>query len=78
MPPERERSAPLVRSLNSRIPVVTVFCNRTSRVVRPVWIDFSGSPQAFDDLQPGTGRKMTTFVGKVSFLAERCRSRVFI
>ncbi|CAG06777.1 unnamed protein product, partial [Tetraodon nigroviridis] len=63
MPQEREQSLPLVRSLNSRIPVVAVFCNRTPRVVRPVWIDFFGNPQAYDDLQPGTGRKMTTFVG---------------
>lgn len=68
MPQEGEQSLPLVRSLNSRIPVVAVFCNRTPRVVRPVWIDFFGNPQAYDDLQPGTGRKMTTFVGKVAFL----------
>lgn len=68
MPQEGEQSLPLVRSLNSRIPVVAVFCNRTPRVVRPVWIDFFGNPQAYDDLQPGTGRKMTTFVGNVAFL----------
>lgn len=68
MPPEGEQSLPLVRSLNSQIPVVAVFCNRTSRVVRPVWIDFFGNPQAYGDLQPGTGRKMTTFVGNVALL----------
>lgn len=68
MPQEGEQSLPLVRSLNSVIPVVVVFCNRTPRVVRPVWVDFFGNPQAYDDLQPGTGRKMTTFVGKVAFV----------
>lgn len=68
MSQEGEQSLPLVRSLNSRIPVVAVFCNRTPRVVRPVWIDFFGKLQAYDDLQPGTGRQMTTFVGKVVFL----------
>lgn len=67
MPQEGEQSLNLVRSLNSRIRINAVFCNRSPRVVRPLWIDFLGKPQAFDDLQPGTGRKMTTFVGKVAF-----------
>ncbi|CAL1608970.1 unnamed protein product [Knipowitschia caucasica] len=61
MPQEGE--LPLVRSLNSRIPVTAVFCNFTSRVVRPLWIDFHGEPQPYNDLQPGTGRKISTFVG---------------
>ncbi|XP_068171795.1 von Hippel-Lindau disease tumor suppressor [Antennarius striatus] len=63
MPQEGEQVLPLVRSLNSRIPISAVFCNRSPRVIRPLWIDFLGEPRAFDDLQPGTGRKMTTFVG---------------
>lgn len=63
MPQEGEQSLPLVRSLNSRIPVKVVFCNRTPRVLRPLWIDFRGEPQAFDDLQPGTGRLIYTFIG---------------
>lgn len=67
MPQEGEQSLPPVRSLNSRIPINAVFCNRSPRVVRPLWIDFFGKPQEFDDIQPGTGRKMTTFVGKVAF-----------
>lgn len=67
MPQEREPSLNLVRSLDNRIRINAVFCNRSPRVVRPLWIDFLGKPQAFDDLQPGTGRKMTTFVGKVAF-----------
>ncbi|XP_068598848.1 von Hippel-Lindau disease tumor suppressor-like [Brachionichthys hirsutus] len=63
MPAEGEQNLPLVRSLNSRTTINAVFCNRTLRVLRPLWIDFLGEPRAFDDLQPGTGRKMTTFVG---------------
>lgn len=63
MPQEGEESAPLVRSLNTRIPVNPVFCNRCTRVVRPLWIDFRGVPRAYPDLQPGTGRRMNTYVG---------------
>lgn len=63
MPQEEEQSLPLVRSLNTRIVVNPVFCNRSPRVVRPLWIDFRGAPRAYPDLQPGTGRKMTTYVG---------------
>ncbi|XP_045885336.1 von Hippel-Lindau disease tumor suppressor [Micropterus dolomieu] len=63
MPQEGEQSLPLVRSLNSLIPINAVFCNLTPRVVRPLWIDYQGKPQAYNDLQPGTGRKMNTFVG---------------
>uniref|UniRef100_A0A3Q0T5N7 von Hippel-Lindau disease tumor suppressor n=1 Tax=Amphilophus citrinellus TaxID=61819 RepID=A0A3Q0T5N7_AMPCI len=63
MPQEGEESLPLVRSLNSRIPVKVVFCNRSPRVVRPLWIDYRGEPQPYDDIQPGTGRRMNTFVG---------------
>ncbi|XP_042367517.1 von Hippel-Lindau disease tumor suppressor [Plectropomus leopardus] len=63
MPQEGEQSLPLVRSLNSRIPVKVVFCNLSPRVVRPLWIDYRGQPQAYVDLQPGTGRNMDTFVG---------------
>ncbi|XP_076613315.1 von Hippel-Lindau disease tumor suppressor [Chaetodon auriga] len=63
MPQEGEQILPLVRSLNSRIPIKTVFCNRSPRVVRPLWIDFFGEPQAYCDIQPGTGREMNTFIG---------------
>uniref|UniRef100_A0A8C6UHY9 von Hippel-Lindau disease tumor suppressor n=1 Tax=Neogobius melanostomus TaxID=47308 RepID=A0A8C6UHY9_9GOBI len=64
MPQDGEQqSLPLVRSLNSRIPVDVVFCNRTPRVVRPMWVDFNGEPRPYPDLQPGKGRKMCTFVG---------------
>ncbi|XP_060898543.1 von Hippel-Lindau disease tumor suppressor [Labrus mixtus] len=63
MPQEGEQSLPLVRSLNSRIPIKAVFCNRTAGVVRPLWINFRGEPQAYPDIQPGTGREMNTFIG---------------
>lgn len=63
MPQEGESSLPLVRSLNTRIPVNAVFCNRSPRVVRPIWIDFRGEPQPHGAIQPGAGRKMVTYVG---------------
>lgn len=63
MPQEGERTLPLVRSLNSRIPISAVFLNRSPRVVRLLWIDFLGEPHSYGDLQPGVGRKMTTYVG---------------
>lgn len=63
MPQEGEQSLPLVRSLNSGMPINAVFCNHCPRLVRPLWIDFRGAPRAYEDLQPGTGRKMTTYVG---------------
>lgn len=63
MPQDGDQSLPLVRSLNTRIPVSVMFCNRTPRMVRPLWVDFNGEPQPYNVLQPGTGRKMCTFIG---------------
>lgn len=63
MPQEGEQPFPLVRSLSSQIPVSVVFRNISPRVVRPLWIDYRGDPKPYDDLQPGTGRKVATFVG---------------
>lgn len=63
MPQEREQSLPLVRSLNSRIPIKAKFCNRSPRVVQPLWIDFRGEPRDYGQLQPGTGREINTFIG---------------
>uniref|UniRef100_UPI0037E76C4A von Hippel-Lindau disease tumor suppressor n=1 Tax=Semicossyphus pulcher TaxID=241346 RepID=UPI0037E76C4A len=63
MPQEEEPSLPLVRSMNSLIPVKAVLCNRSPRVVRPLWIDYRGEPQAYKDLQPGSGREINTFIG---------------
>ncbi|XP_077430353.1 von Hippel-Lindau disease tumor suppressor [Vanacampus margaritifer] len=61
----QDGAAPLppIRSQNTRIPMNFIFCNRTPRVVRPLWIDFRGEPQPFDDLQPMTGRIINTYVG---------------
>ncbi|MGH0158775.1 UNVERIFIED_CONTAM: hypothetical protein FKN15_045150 [Acipenser sinensis] len=52
-----------VRSINSRISSNVIFCNRSPRVVRPVWINFIGQPHRYQDLLPGSGRRMTTYVG---------------
>lgn len=63
MPQDEDQPLPMVRSLDSSTPVTVVFCNRTARVVRPLWLDFAGQPRKYDDLKPGTGRKMCTFAG---------------
>ncbi|KAL2091096.1 hypothetical protein ACEWY4_013359 [Coilia grayii] len=63
MPQEAEQSLPLVRSLPNGIPCHVVFCNRSPRVVLPVWINFRGEPQPFGPIQPWTGQRMTTYVG---------------
>ncbi|XP_008408120.1 von Hippel-Lindau disease tumor suppressor [Poecilia reticulata] len=63
MPQEGEESLPPVRSLSGDIPVNVVFCNRTSRVVRPLWINYEGKPTRYADMQPFSGRRMTTYVG---------------
>lgn len=62
MPEDGEHSQPL-RSLNSQTEVNVVFCNRTPRLVRPLWIDYSGEPRPYKEIRPGTGRKTCTFVG---------------
>lgn len=61
--PEGQQALPLVRSLISRTPACVVFCNCSPRVVKPLWINFSGEPQPYADIQPYTGRRMTTYVG---------------
>lgn len=63
MPQEGQQALPLVRSLVSRTPACVVFCNCSPRVVKPVWINFRGEPQPYADIQPYTGRRMTTYVG---------------
>ncbi|XP_066554258.1 von Hippel-Lindau disease tumor suppressor [Amia ocellicauda] len=63
MPQEApEGPLPLLRSLSSDTPANVIFCNRSPCVVRPIWINFKGRPQPYDSLQPGTGRRMKTFV----------------
>ncbi|XP_026205889.1 von Hippel-Lindau disease tumor suppressor [Anabas testudineus] len=63
MTQEGDQSLPPVRSLNSRIPIRVVFHNLSSRVVRPLWINYRGEPHPYNDVQPGTGLNMKTFVG---------------
>ncbi|XP_048055398.1 von Hippel-Lindau disease tumor suppressor [Megalobrama amblycephala] len=60
---EGQQPLPLVRSLVSRTPSYVLFCNCSPRVVKPVWINFLGEPQPYVDIQPYTGRRMTTYVG---------------
>ncbi|XP_065326936.1 von Hippel-Lindau disease tumor suppressor-like isoform X1 [Pelmatolapia mariae] len=62
MPQEGEESLPLVRSLNGQIPVQVMFYNRSPRVVRPLWINYQGEPHPYEDIQPGTGLRMNTYV----------------
>ena len=55
---------PLLRSLDTRILIIAVFMNHSPRVVRPIWIDFDGRPKPYNVIEPGTGRKMNTYVGE--------------
>lgn len=54
---------PYVRSVDTRIPSHAVFCNRSPRTARLLWINFSGQPQSYADLRPGMGKRMNTYVG---------------
>ncbi|XP_037108260.1 von Hippel-Lindau disease tumor suppressor [Syngnathus acus] len=63
MSQDGDASLPPFRSLHSRVPMSLVFCNRSPRVVQPLWIDFRGEPRPYNDLQPRTGRIMNTYVG---------------
>ncbi|KAI1890891.1 hypothetical protein AGOR_G00158270 [Albula goreensis] len=62
-PDQAGEFVPLVRSLVSNTPSHVIFFNRSPRKVRPVWINFKGKPQPYDTLQPGTRKKMHTYVG---------------
>ncbi|KAK0148673.1 von Hippel-Lindau disease tumor suppressor [Merluccius polli] len=59
-----EAVLPLLRSLDTRILIIAVFMNHSPRVVRPIWIDFAGRPKPYNVIEPGTGRKMNTYVGE--------------
>ncbi|KYO24900.1 von Hippel-Lindau disease tumor suppressor isoform X1 [Alligator mississippiensis] len=52
-----------LRSPNSREPAQVIFRNWSPRLVLPVWLDFEGRPQSYPVLQPGTGRRMHSYVG---------------
>ncbi|XP_028907241.1 von Hippel-Lindau disease tumor suppressor isoform X2 [Ornithorhynchus anatinus] len=71
-------SSPL-RSVNSREPAQVIFCNRTTRVVRPIWINFNGEPQFYPVLQPGTGRRMHSYQGHLwMFRDEETNDRLLV
>nr|XP_033781721.1 von Hippel-Lindau disease tumor suppressor [Geotrypetes seraphini] len=52
-----------LRSADSHHQLSAVFCNRTQRSVRPVWVDYEGEPQPYPPLRPGTSQGMTTYRG---------------
>lgn len=63
----RKMAAPAPRralcSINSREPAQVIFCNRSPRVVRPLWLNFEGEPLPYPTLPPGTGRRIHSFRG---------------
>nr|NP_001128850.1 uncharacterized protein LOC100189769 [Pongo abelii]CAH92126.1 hypothetical protein [Pongo abelii] len=67
---EAGRPRPVLRSVNSREPSQVIFCNRSPRVVLPVWLNFDGEPQPYPTLPPGTGRRIHGY--RVYTLKERC------
>lgn len=52
-----------LRSVNTRVPCQVIFCNRSPRLVSPIWLDFDGKPRPYPNLQPGTGRRMHSYLG---------------
>lgn len=63
---EAGRSRPVLRSVNSREPSQVIFCNRSPRVVLPVWLNFDGEPQPYPTLPPGTGRRIHSYRGRLA------------
>ncbi|KAM4721601.1 von Hippel-Lindau disease tumor suppressor [Rhinophrynus dorsalis] len=63
-------SAPQLRSFNSRQPAHAIFCNRSSRIVQPIWVNFQGEPQPYPTIPPGTGRRMITYLGHIWLFRE--------
>lgn len=60
---EAGRPRPVLRSVNSREPSQVIFCNRSPRVVLPLWLNFDGEPQPYPTLPPGTGRRIHSYRG---------------
>ncbi|EGW06213.1 Von Hippel-Lindau disease tumor suppressor [Cricetulus griseus] len=69
---EAERPRPVLRSVNSREPSQVIFCNRSPRVVLPLWLNFDGEPQPYPTLPPGTGRRIHSYRGTSRALGRRC------
>ncbi|XP_040262765.1 von Hippel-Lindau disease tumor suppressor [Bufo gargarizans] len=61
---------PRLESIKSRVLVAVVFCNRSSRTVQPIWVNFQGEPQPYPALPPGTGRRMNTYLGHIWLFRE--------
>uniref|UniRef100_A0A8C5SQF0 von Hippel-Lindau disease tumor suppressor n=1 Tax=Laticauda laticaudata TaxID=8630 RepID=A0A8C5SQF0_LATLA len=59
---ERKDAARRLCSVNTREPCQVIFCNRTPRLVSPVWLDFDGKPRPYPTLNPGTGRRMYSYL----------------
>ncbi|KAM9090350.1 von Hippel-Lindau disease tumor suppressor-like [Megaptera novaeangliae] len=55
---EAGRPRPMLRSVNTREPSQVIFCNRSPRVVLPVWLNFDGELQPYPRLPAGTGRRI--------------------
>ncbi|CAI9623889.1 unnamed protein product [Staurois parvus] len=66
-PPSSPR---VLRSLNTRQLVQVVFCNRSKRMVQPIWVNFQGAPQPYPILPPETGRRMNTYLGHIWMFRE--------
>ncbi|XP_004581719.2 von Hippel-Lindau disease tumor suppressor [Ochotona princeps] len=60
---EIDQPLPVLRSVNTREPSQVIFCNRSPRVVLPLWLNFHGEPQPYPPMQPGTGRRMHSYRG---------------
>lgn len=67
---EAGRPRPMLRSVNTREPSQVIFCNRSPRVVLPVWLNFDGEPQPYPTLPPGTGRRIHSYRGRRAAVAQ--------
>ncbi|XP_073431050.1 von Hippel-Lindau disease tumor suppressor [Dendrobates tinctorius] len=61
---------PRLRSVNSRQQAQVLFCNRSSRTVQPIWVNFQGDPEPYPVLLPGTGRRIHTYLGHIWLFRE--------
>ncbi|XP_069592315.1 von Hippel-Lindau disease tumor suppressor [Ranitomeya imitator] len=61
---------PRLRSFNSRQQAQVLFCNRSSRTVQPIWVNFQGNPEPYPVLLPGTGRRIYTYHGHIWLFRE--------
>uniref|UniRef100_A0A2K5F8R6 von Hippel-Lindau disease tumor suppressor n=1 Tax=Aotus nancymaae TaxID=37293 RepID=A0A2K5F8R6_AOTNA len=69
---EAGRPRPVLCSVNSREPSQVIFCNRSPRVVLPVWLNFDGELQPYPTLPPGTGCHIHSYRGHLCL----CRDAV--